>query len=173
MSEFRDEIGNPLPEYTMHRTWTEWAPLPLRIVLAVGLIYHGFPKLFSAEEHQGFVGMLTGIGVPAPELAAWVVGIVEFVGGIMILLGAWTAIAAGLNIINMLVALFTVHLPNGFSFINMTGMGPEGATFGMPGYEVNLLYIGGLLALIIGGAGALSVDAARRDRAHDHSPGLR
>lgn len=157
----------------MRRTWTEWAPLPLRIALGGGLIYHGFPKLFTAEGHQGFVGMLGGIGIPAPELTAWFVGVVELFGGLMILLGAWTAIAAGLNVINMLVALFTVHLPNGFNFINITGMGPEGPTFGMPGYEVNVLYIAGLLALIIGGAGALSVDAARRARAHDHSPGLR
>lgn len=138
------------------------APLPLRLILGFGLAYHGFPKLFSAEGHAGFVGMLEGIGVPAPGATAWLVGIVEFVGGLMILIGAFTAVAAALNVIDMLVAMFTVHFPAGFSFLNITGMGPEGMTFGLPGYEVNLLYIGGLLALILGGPGALSVDAARR-----------
>lgn len=149
----------------MNRYWTEWAPLPLRLILGIGLVYHGFPKLFSTEGRTGFVGMLTGIGVPAPELMSWVVGFVEFFGGLALIVGAFVAIVAALNIINMLVALFTVHLSHGFSFMNMTGMGPDGPTFGMPGYEVNLLYIAGLLALIFGGAGAFSVDRTlRRDR---------
>src|SRR6266511_1446114 len=61
--------------------------------------------------------------------------------------------------IGMLVALFTVHLSQGFSFIHIKGMTPEGTPqFGMPGIEVNLLYLAGLIALLIGGSGPLSVD---------------
>lgn len=157
----------------MHRHWTDWAPLPLRLMLGFGLMFHGFPKLFSAEGRQGFVGMLGGIGVPAPELTSWLVGIVELFGGLALILGAFVAIVAVLNIISMLVAMFTVHLPNGFSFINMTGMGPDGPTFGMPGYEVNLLYIAGLLTLLLGGAGALSVDRAMRRDRDVHRPPVR
>lgn len=142
----------------------DWAPVPLRLILGFGFIYHGYPKLFSAEEHRGFVGMLQGIGVPAPELMAWVVGIVESVGGIALIAGAFVTIAGILLVINMLVAMFTVHLPYGFNFINIQGMTKAGPVFGMPGYEVNLLYISGLLALILGGAGAYSVDTARRRR---------
>lgn len=145
----------------MTKTWNDWAPLPLRIILGFGLMYHGFPKLFSAEGHSGFVGMLQGIGVPAPDVMAYVVGIVEAFGGLAIFLGAFVTVAAVLSIGVMLVALFTVHLPNGFNFIHITGMTEAGPTFGMPGYEVNLLYIAGLLALILGGAGAWSVDQMR------------
>jgi uncharacterized membrane protein YphA (DoxX/SURF4 family) len=51
-------------------------------------------------------------------------------------------------IVMMLVAMFTVHLRYGFSAINTVGLTAEGPQFGPPGYEVNLLYIAGLLALI-------------------------
>ena len=58
----------------------------------------------------------------------------------------------------MLVAMFKVHLRYGFSSIKTIGLGADGPVFGPPGYEVNLLYIAGLVALLLGGAGALSVD---------------
>jgi putative oxidoreductase len=58
----------------------------------------------------------------------------------------------------MLVAMFTVHLKYGFSSINTIGLTADGPRFGPPGYEVNLLYIAGLISLILGGAGTLSID---------------
>jgi putative oxidoreductase len=58
----------------------------------------------------------------------------------------------------MLVAAFTVHGRYGFSSINTIGLTQSGPKFGPPGYEVNLLYIAGLVSLILGGAGAMSVD---------------
>lgn len=149
----------------MYRSWNDWAPLPLRLILGFGLMYHGFPKLFSGAGHGQFVGMLQGIGVPAPELMAYVVGAVEFFGGLAIFVGAFVAIVAALNIVNMLVAMFSVHLPHGFNFINITGMGENGPIFGMPGYEVNLLYIAGLAALVLGGAGAYSIERRRAGKA--------
>lgn len=142
----------------MRDAWRDWAPLPLRLVLGIGMLYHGFPKLFSGEGRAGFVGMLEGIGVPVPGLMGWAVGLVEFLGGVALLAGAFVSIAGVLLIVDMLVALFKVHLPHGFGFVNITGMTESGPVFGMPGYEVNLLYIGGLLALVLGGAGAYSVD---------------
>lgn len=147
------------------RAWSEWAPIPLRLVLGFGFVYHGYPKLFDAAEREGTVGMFQGFGIPMPEAAVWLVGIVEFVGGLALIVGAFVAVFAALNVISQLVALFVVHLPNGLNFLNITGMGPEGQPeFGMPGYEVNLLYIAGLLALILGGAGTMSVDQARAER---------
>ena len=137
---------------------SSYSPLPLRLILGFGFLFHGFPKLGSG--HDGFVGMLTGIGVPAPGLMAYVVGLVESLGGLAIIAGAFVAIVSIPLIINMLVAMFTVHLPNGFSFMNML---PEGG-FGMPGYEINLLYIAGLAALMLMGAGALSVDDMRKGK---------
>lgn len=148
----------------MQQAWSKWAPLPLRLIIGVGFVYHGAPKLFTAEGHEMFLGMLQNIGVPAAGLMAWLVGIVELLGGLALIAGAFVSVATVLLIINMLVALFTVHLPNGFSFIHVTGMTDAGPQFGMPGYEVNLLYIAGLLALFLRGPTHLSVDQRLAER---------
>ncbi len=140
------------------------APLFPRLILGFGFVYHGFPKLFLPAEREAFVGMLRTIEVPQPGLMAWAVGALEFVGGLALIAGAFVVIFGSLLTINMLVALFTVHLPQGFNFMHMTGMTETGPTFGMPGYEVPLLYIAGLLVLVFGGAGALSVDRRRSRR---------
>lgn len=144
------------------------APLPLRLMLAIGFLYHGLPKLFSAQEHDMVVGMFTQIGIPAPGLMVWVVGIIEVLGALALLAGAGIRIATVLLAGVMLVALVTVHLPNGFNFINITGMGPNGMPmFGMPGYEVNLLYLAGLASLFLGGPGRWSWD--ERHLSHEAS----
>ena len=150
-----------VPTFTASK---QWAPLPLRIMLGVGFFYHGWPKVFSSEGHQGFVGMLGGLGVPAPEITAWLVGLAEIVGGLALIAGAFVAVASAILIVDMLVAMLTVHVRYGFNFINITGMGKQGPVFGMPGAEVNLLYIAGLLALVIAGTGAWSVDTLLQDR---------
>lgn len=144
----------------MH-TWNRWAPIPLRLVLGFGFAYHGFPKLTS-QGHQEFAGMLEGIGVPTPGLMAWGVGIFEIVAGLALIAGAFVALFSLLGIAEMLVAMFAVHWSAGFNFMNVTGATEQGPVFGVPGYEVNLLYIAGFLALALGGAGVWSVDQARK-----------
>ena len=138
-----------------------WAPVPLRLMLGIGFIYHGFPKLFTAAGHDMFTGMLTGMGVPFPALTAWGVGAVEVFGGLAILLGLFVSWAALLLLADMLVATVAVHLPNGFNTIHITGMSDQGPVFGMPGAEFTLLYIAALLPLLFTGPGALSVARAR------------
>ena len=137
------------------------APLFPRFILGFGFVYHGFPKLFLPGEREAFVGMLQTIGVPQPGLMAWAIGALEFVGGLALIAGAFVVIFGSLLTLNMLVAIFSVHLPQGFNFMHITGMTETGPTFGMPGYEVPLLYIAGLLVIVFGGAGALSVDGRR------------
>jgi putative oxidoreductase len=90
----------------------------------------------------------------------------EVLGGLAILAGALVAVVSIPLIVMMLVALFTVHLRYGFNAINTIGLTADGPQFGPPGYEVNLLYIAGLLALILGGAGPFSIDRLldRRNR---------
>ena len=134
------------------------APLSLRLILGFSFAFHGFGKLFSAQGHDMFVGMLTGVGVPLPALTSWVVGSVEFFGGLALIAGAAVAVVGVAQLIVMLVALLTVHLPAGFSFMHIIGMTQSGPQFGLPGYEVNLLFIAGLVSLIVGGAGAFSID---------------
>jgi len=61
----------------------------------------------------------------------------------------------------MLVAMLTIHIHNGFSAVNTVGLTASGPQFGPPGYEINLLYIVGLLALALAGPTRMSVDAMR------------
>jgi putative oxidoreductase len=102
--------------------------------------------------------------VPFADLLGWATIIVEIVGGLLILAGAFVPVAAAAMIVLLLVAIFTVHLPNGFSSIKLVSYDAAGAHFGQPGYETDLLYIAGLLALCLGGAGPLSVDGYLKGR---------
>src|SRR5438105_13626793 len=106
----------------MFKTSRQWAPMPLRIMLGGAFLYHGWPKVFSSGGHQGFAGMLGSLGVPAPEMTAWLVGLAEVVGGLALIAGAFVAIASVVLIVDMVVAMFTVHLPHGFNLVYMTGM---------------------------------------------------
>jgi putative oxidoreductase len=146
----------------LERRYSRWAPLFLRLVMGYGFMAHGWVKLSRGPAK--FQRLLEQLGVPFPHLTSWVVPLVEVLGGLAVLLGVAVAITAVPLIATMLVAMFSVHLKYGFSAINTIGLSPEGPIFGPPGYEVNLLYIAGLLALALGGAGAFSVDAlmARR-----------
>jgi putative oxidoreductase len=135
---------------------SQWVPPPLRLVIGIGFMVHGWAKLSRGP--SGFAKLLTQIGAPLPETTAWVSTFVELLGGLAIFVGAFVAIVSVPLIVMMLVAMFTVHLKYGFSSINTIGLTQNGPQFGPPGYEVNLLYIAGLLALISGGAGALSID---------------
>ncbi len=128
-------------EATFERHWA----LPLRIILGVSFMIHGAPKLFDAQAHQGFQGMLGQLGVPGAPLMSWLLGLLEFGGGLALVLGLFTWVTAALLAIEMVFALLLVHLPQGFGAIHITGMTERGPIFGMPGYELNLLYIAGLL----------------------------
>jgi putative oxidoreductase len=111
--------------------------------------------------------LLEQIGAPLPDVTAWVSTLIEILGGLAILAGTFVAVVSVPLIVMMLVAMFTVHLRYGFSAINTIGLTADGPQFGPPGYEVNLLYIAGLLALILGGAGPLSIDGLLARRKQD------
>ena len=154
---------------------SQWLPLPLRLVIGIGFMAHGWAKFSRGP--SGFAKLLTHIGAPVPETTAWVSTFVELLGGLAIIVGAFVEFVSVPLIVMMLVAMFTVHLKYGFSSINTIGLTPSGPQFGPPGYEVNLLYIAGLLSLILGGAGALSVDRllsrggglSERPKEHQHA----
>ena len=136
--------------------WPPWAPLPLRLIVGYGFMAHGWAKLSRGPAE--FAKLLEYTGTPLPEITAWVSTFVELFGGLAILAGAFVAAVSIPLIVMMVVAMFTVHLRYGFSAINTIGLTADGPQFGPPGFEVNLLYIAGLLALILGGAGAFSID---------------
>jgi len=133
-----------------------WAPLPLRVLIGFGFAAHGFAKLSRGPDK--FATILASIGVPHPHLMSWVTSLVEFTGGISVMAGAFvTPLSVPLSAI-MLTAMFSVHFQYGFSSIRLKAVTASGAEFGPIGYEMNLLYIAGLLTLALGGAGRWSVD---------------
>jgi putative oxidoreductase len=64
----------------------------------------------------------------------------------------------------LLTALFTIHLPYGFFSVKLVEVAQSGAKFGPVGYEIILLYLAGLAALALGGAGPFSIDGWRSRR---------
>jgi putative oxidoreductase len=128
--------------------------------MGYGFIIHGWAKLSRGPAN--FEKLLIQLGVPMHHLMSWIVPLVELLGGFAILVGAFVSIAAVPLIVVMLTAIFTVHLKYGFSSIKTIGLGPDGPLFGPPGYEVALLYIAGLIAIILSGTGTLSVDSLIR-----------
>jgi putative oxidoreductase len=131
-------------------------------VIGYGFLAHGLAKWHRGPANFG--KLLLQLGVPMPTATAWIVTGLEIFGGSLLLLGVLVAIVSIPLIISMLVAMFTVHIRYGFSAINTIGLTPNGPVFGPPGIEVNLLYIAGMVALILAGPSALSVDGwlARR-----------
>jgi putative oxidoreductase len=128
----------------------------LRLIVGFGFIQHGYAKLARGPEH--FVDLLHAMGLPASLFLGWLTIIVELAGGLMILVGALIPLATLPMMVVLLVAIITVHLPNGFSSIKLQSFDAAGAHFGQPGYETDLLYLACLLALCFGGPGPFSVD---------------
>lgn len=136
-----------------------WAPLPLRLIVGYGFIVHGFAKLSRGPD--SFAVVLHTIGVPFPHLLAWLTTLVELIGGGAILVGAFVPLASLPMAVVLLTALLTIHLPYGFFSVKLVEVSASGTKFGPVGYEVILLYLAGLAALAVGGAGPLSVDQWR------------
>jgi putative oxidoreductase len=137
-------------------TLQRWAPIPLRLIVGYGFMAHGYAKILKGPER--FVDILHAIGVPAPGLMGWATIIVELVGGLAILIGAFVPLVSVPMTAILLVATFTVHLPNGFSSIKLQAVTAAGAQFGQPGYETDLLYLACLAALVMGGSGPFALD---------------
>ena len=133
-----------------------WHAIPLRLITGFGFLQHGYAKL--ARGPDDFISVLLAIGVPAPELLGWATIIVEVVGGLLVLLGAFVPLATIPMAAVLLVAIVTVHFQNGFSSIKLQSFDAAGPHFGQPGYETDLLYLAILIALCLGGPGPLSVD---------------
>jgi putative oxidoreductase len=137
--------------------WARWAPIVLRLIVGYGFMAHGFAKLARGPEN--FAGILQALGVPMPGLMSWLTVLIEIIGGAAVLLGAFVTLASIPMSIVLLVAIFTVHIQNGFSSIKLQSVTSTGAHFGQPGYETDLLYLAALAALVLIGAGPFSFDA--------------
>ena len=125
------------------KRYNDLSLLLIRIALGLVFIVHGYSKLFGGI--GGTSGFLSSLGVPASGFFAVVVAIVEFFGGITVLLGIFTRITGILIFIDMLMAFILFHGRNGFLVSN-------------GGYEFVLVL--GLMAaaLVLSGAGKISLD---------------
>jgi putative oxidoreductase len=125
----------------------------VRVIVGIIFVAHGYAKFFVFGI-DGATGMFSQMGIPAPTITAPLVATVEVVGGVALILGLLTRLAALGLAIDMLGAIFLVRMKGGF-------FAPNGAEF-------EILLCVACVALVIAGAGALSIDeaiAARRTAA--------
>lgn len=119
--------------------------LLIRVVTGIVFFMHGYQKLVDngiSATQQGFHAM----DVPLPDITAVVVTFVELIGGAALILGAFTAVVGLLLAVDMLAALFIVHIDAGFFAMN-------------GGFELVLLLGSVALGVAIAGPGQFSVDA--------------
>ena len=129
-------------------------PFILRLTLAIVMFPHGAQKVlgwFGGHGLRGTIGYFTSQGIPVP-LALLAIA-AEFLGSLGILVGLFTRVAAFGIACVMVVAIVTVHAKFGF-FMNWSG------TQKGEGFEYHVLALGIALALLVGGAGLWSLDAA-------------
>jgi putative oxidoreductase len=143
-------------------SWHKTYAIPLRLIVGLGFMQHGYAKILHGPD--AFTSILHALQVPAPAVLGLATILVELVGGAAVLLGVFIPLASVPMAIVLLVAIFTVHLPNGFSSIKLLSVDSAGAHFGQPGYETDLLYLAGLAALVLGGSGPLALDRFLIDR---------
>jgi putative oxidoreductase len=124
--------------------WGGVALLLVRLVMGLAFILHGWPKI---QNPMGWMNAMGGSGVPSflQALAA----LAEFGGGIALILGLLTPIAAFGLVCQMIGALVLAHLPQGHPFVSQSG----------PSYELPLAYLGLAILLIALGPGKWSIDA--------------
>ncbi|HJU76015.1 MAG TPA: DoxX family protein [Gemmatimonadaceae bacterium] len=127
----------------------------LRTVVGAVFILHGWQKLFVLG-FEGVTGGFTQMSIPAPEIVARVVPLVEFFGGILLVMGLFTRLAAFLLAMDMLAATMLVHYQAGFFLPN--------------GYEFTLTLMGASLAVMLAGPGSFSLDAWLKSRRGTWAP---
>ena len=135
-------------------TTDDWTLTLMRLVFGAVFFAHGAQKMlgwFGGYGFSGTMGFFTHSGIPAP--LAFLAIAAEFFGGIGLIVGLLSRVAAFGIIVNMVVAVLTVHLPFGF-FMNWTGA-QKGE-----GFEYHLLAIALGIAFLVKGGGAASVDRA-------------
>ena len=135
-------------------TYDSWSHLVVRLALGIIFFAHGAQKVlgwFGGPGLKGTVGyMKQALGVPAP--LAVLASLTEFLGGISMVVGLLVRPSAIGLIVVMLVAIAKVHGKNGL-FINFANTPGKGH-----GYELNLALAAMALSILIGGAGAFSID---------------
>lgn len=119
----------------------------LRIALGIAFLIHGWSKLSGGVD--GVAGFFASIGIPAAGLVAWIVTIVELVGGAFLIVGFLTQIVGILLALDMLGAIIFAYLGRGSPFLNESGF---------MSWEKELVFGIAALCLALAGPGAWSID---------------
>ena len=145
-----------------------YGPAVLRVVCGVMFVAHGMQKLFGMFEGGGLSGTaayFAALGLSPAYPLAVAVGLTEFVGGLMLVAGALTRYVTAALIAVMLGAIWSAHLSNGF-FLNWANAPGRGH-----GVEYHMVIVAALLAIMLSGPGALSVDERRARSAEAYAYG--
>jgi putative oxidoreductase len=116
----------------------QYGPLPIRILAGIAFIIHGLPKLSNIAGTEQFFANMVGL----PAAMALPIGLLEVIGGIVLIIGVLTRIASILFIIEMIGSIITAKLSRGF----------------VGGYELDLLLLSIAVSLLLTGPGRLSVE---------------
>jgi putative oxidoreductase len=150
MAQYADSLGM---HYATGTSLPAYGPSVLRLALGAVFIAHGGQKLFGLWGGAGLDGTaatFSQIGLHPAYALALVWAVIEFVGGVLLVLGAFTVVASIALSIASLVAIWKVHhLVPGQGY----------------GYEFNVALLGGLVCLMLTGSGALSIDGRRAESA--------
>ena len=120
----------------------------IRFVAGAILVYHGYNKLFVTGVQPVADHVVTALGLPMPLAWAYLLGILEFFGGIALAVGFLTRPIALMLVVEFLIITFW-HFGNGYSFSSAKG-----------GYEYPLVLLVLYIAIFFRGAGRCSIDRA-------------
>ena len=133
---------------------TAWSLTALRVILGLVLVYHGYPKLFGDEATKnGLIQFFSSTVLPAPSAMVMLAGVLELLGGLLLILGAYTGIAAQVLSVQFLVIVLFVKLKMGWKSM-----------------ELDLLILAALQVLAAMGAGALSIEGLLGKKEPDSVP---
>lgn len=135
----------------------EWlGPLAVRVTLGIVFVTTGWGKLHGLDDVTQYFASL---GIPAPHAQAVLVSLIELVGGLMLVLGLGTRIAATLLVGVMAVAIWTAKLPEVHGIADLAG-------------TVEVVYLVALIWLLVSGGGSVSTDRLLSRRSVDLTPPL-
>jgi putative oxidoreductase len=124
----------------------DWGRFFLRVVVGLGIMTHGYPKVFGVNDEGvrrivGFTQGVADMGFPYPHYFAWAAALSEFVGGAMLVLGLGTRVAAFMIAGTMVVAMY------------------KSRANGWDGMEKAALYLAPAVFFLLNGPGKKSLDA--------------
>lgn len=125
-------------------------PIPLRLAIGIGLMIHGGVKLFAVGGHENVTYLVGKLGVPFADLMGWVVGVVEFAGGLGIFLGLLFKLVTIANILNIGGLLVLGAISGG-----IPAALPGGDPF--PEFREAFLILASVVSLLLSGPGKFAL----------------